>query len=97
MPEILVDIQNVSHRYAVTKQVSVPALCNVSFSIYKGEIFGLVGESGSGKSTMARCLMNICRPTAGSIFMKLVLPGGLILVIPDSIEAVRVICRGRGS
>jgi oligopeptide transport system ATP-binding protein len=33
----------------------------------KGEIFGLVGESGSGKSTVARCIMNIYKPTAGKI------------------------------
>ena len=30
-------------------------------------MFGLVGESGSGKSTVARCVMNIYRPSAGEI------------------------------
>ena len=42
-------------------------LDDVSFQIRKGEIFGLVGESGSGKSTIARCVMNLTRPSHGSI------------------------------
>ncbi len=66
-PEILVDVQDVSHRYRLPGKAEVPALDHVSFQIRRGEIFGLVGESGSGKSTMARCLMNILSPTLGHI------------------------------
>ena len=55
-------------------------------NLKKGEIFGLVGESGSGKSTVARCIMNIYKPTSGNIFykdinilgMKLVESGGYL-------------------
>jgi len=67
MPEVLVDVERVTHEYEVTKRVSVRALDDISFQIFKGEIFGLVGESGSGKSTMARCMMNIYRPLSGRI------------------------------
>lgn len=67
MAEALVDVQQVSHRFRLTKHTVVPALDEVSLQIRRGEIFGLVGESGSGKSTLARCIMNICRPTAGRI------------------------------
>lgn len=67
MPEILVDIQHLTHQFRLTKKIAIKAVDNVSFQIQKGEIFGLVGESGSGKSTVARCLMNICQPTAGKI------------------------------
>ena len=46
------------------------AVDDVSFSLFRGEIFGLVGESGSGKSTVARCVMNLYRPWSGRIFYK---------------------------
>lgn len=46
------------------------AVDDVSFRIYKGEVFGLVGESGSGKSTVANCVMNLCKPDSGEILYK---------------------------
>lgn len=67
MPEILLDVQNLSHVFKLSKHAVIKAVDDVSFQMKKGEIFGLVGESGSGKSTVARCVMNICRPTAGKI------------------------------
>lgn len=60
-------MQNLTHHFQLTKKTVIPAVDNVSFQIYKGEILGLVGESGSGKSTVARCLMNIYHPTAGLV------------------------------
>lgn len=65
--EVLVDVKNLTHQFHLTKKAVIRAVDDLSFQIYKGEIFGLVGESGSGKSTAARCLMNIYRPAAGEI------------------------------
>jgi ABC-type oligopeptide transport system ATPase subunit len=46
---------------------SVRAVDGVSFTVMPGETFGLVGESGCGKSTVARCVLNLIRPTAGQV------------------------------
>ena len=67
MSEILLDIQHLSHVFKLSKHAVIRAVDDVSFQIRRGEIFGLVGESGSGKSTVARCVMNIYKPTAGKI------------------------------
>ena len=68
MSEILLDVQQLSHVFRLNRQFSIRAVDDVSFQLCRGEIFGLVGESGCGKSTIARCIMNVCRPTAGRIF-----------------------------
>lgn len=48
----------------------VRAVDDVSFSIAKGEVYGLAGESGSGKSTIARMIMGLEQPTSGDILIE---------------------------
>ena len=66
-------IEHLSKRFQVrtgvaqTKQY-LNAVSDVSFTIQKGEVFGLVGESGCGKSTTGRLLLQLTRPTAGQVF-----------------------------
>ena len=70
MPDALLSVQHLTHCFRMGKKQILRAVDDVSFDVRRGEIFGLVGESGSGKSTIARCVMNICRPTGGKIFFN---------------------------
>jgi glycine betaine/proline transport system ATP-binding protein len=47
----------------------VPAVCDVSFAVERGEIFVIMGLSGSGKSTVVRCLSRLIEPTEGEVLL----------------------------
>ena len=77
--EILVNVQNIKKHFPlesglianILSKGEIPvvrAVDGVSFTIRKGEIFGLAGESGSGKSTIARLVLRLLELTEGKIF-----------------------------
>lgn len=61
----LLDVRNLEVVYQLRKGL-LKAVDNVSFTIEKGEYFGIVGESGSGKSTLARAILRLL-PKNGKI------------------------------
>lgn len=64
--EPMIQVENLCKRFE-TKGGTVEAAKNISFSIEKGEIFGIIGLSGAGKSTLVRCLNLLERPTSGTV------------------------------
>ena len=54
----------------VRKQEHVHAINGVSFDVMQGEALCVVGESGCGKSTVARTVMGLLNPSAGSIHYR---------------------------
>jgi oligopeptide/dipeptide ABC transporter ATP-binding protein len=74
---VLLEVDGVSKSFPIKRSFSeavrrrpkrsVSAVADVSFSLRAGETLGLVGESGCGKSTLARTVINLYRPTSGSI------------------------------
>lgn len=46
---------------------AIKAVDGINLELYPGEILGLVGESGCGKSTLSRTILQLIRPTGGSV------------------------------
>lgn len=58
MAEAVVNIKNLKKHFPIGKK-TLHAVDGVSFSIQKGQIFGIVGESGCGKSTLGKCVLRL--------------------------------------
>ncbi|MBQ8747994.1 MAG: ATP-binding cassette domain-containing protein [Clostridia bacterium] len=67
--EVLLSVQNLQQYFKLGKR-ELKAVDNVSFDIYKGEVFGLVGESGCGKTTTGRSIIRLYDITGGSVYYK---------------------------
>jgi ABC-2 type transport system ATP-binding protein len=61
----VLNVENISKAFA-----SIKAVNNISFSVAKGEIFGIVGPDGAGKSTLNRMLASISKPDKGRILLN---------------------------
>ena len=66
--EPMIQVENLCKSFS-TKNGTVEAARNISFSIEKGEIFGIIGLSGAGKSTLIRCVNLLERPTHGAVLI----------------------------
>ena len=67
--EVLLSVKNLQQYFKMGKK-ELKAVDNVSFDIFKGEVFGLVGESGCGKTTTGRSIIRLYDITGGSVYYK---------------------------
>ena len=61
----MIEVNNLSKSYGEKNQ-KILAVDNISFSVEKGEIFGLIGPDGSGKTTIFRMLTTVLLPDSGN-------------------------------
>ncbi len=58
--EIVIEVSGLTKKYG-----SFTAVDNLSFKVYKGEVFGFLGPNGAGKTSTIRMLNGLSKPTAG--------------------------------
>ena len=65
MSPAVIEVSSLVKTYGRRSQVR--AVRDVSFQVERGEIFGFLGPNGAGKTTTIRCMLDLIRPTSGSI------------------------------
>ncbi len=61
----MLTVQNLTKEYK-----NVTAVNDISFNVEPGRVFGLLGPNGAGKTTTIRIVLNIIRPTSGSVLFN---------------------------
>ena len=65
--ETLLRVENLVVDFPAGRGRKVSAVANISFDVAPGETLGLVGESGCGKSTTGKAVMQLPKPTRGTV------------------------------
>ena len=65
--KVLLSVQHLEQFFKMGRR-QLKAVNDVSFDVYKGEVFGLVGESGCGKTTTGRSIIRLYDITGGSVY-----------------------------
>ncbi len=68
--ETLLRVEGLTVEFDAGRGRKVHAVSGISFDIAQGETLGLVGESGCGKSTTGRALLQLPKPTSGSVVLN---------------------------
>ena len=63
-PNKIIEVKNLVKHYGNFKAVE-----EVTFDVYKGDVFGFLGPNGAGKSTTIRTILSLIKPTAGEIHL----------------------------
>ena len=74
---VLISVRDLKKHFPITRGIlwqrqvgAVKAVDGLSFDILRGETLGLVGESGCGKTTAGRTILQLYRPTSGSVLFN---------------------------
>lgn len=65
--EAVITVRDLSYVYNRGTTMASEALHEVSFEVYRGELFGIIGHSGSGKSTLIQHFNGLIRPQSGDV------------------------------
>ncbi len=68
--EVMLQVTDLVVEFPAGRGKSVKAVSGISFDVAKGETLGLVGESGCGKSTTGKAVLQLPRPTSGSVVLN---------------------------
>lgn len=60
----IIEVKNLAKHYGKFKAVE-----EVTFDVYKGDVFGFLGPNGAGKSTTIRTILSLIKPTSGEIHL----------------------------
>jgi peptide/nickel transport system ATP-binding protein len=63
-------VEDLVVEFPIGRHAKVSAVAGISFDVMRGETLGIVGESGCGKSTTGRAVMQITRPTSGTVLFE---------------------------
>lgn len=66
----IIKCENLKYLYGAGTPFATNALCDVSFSIEKGEIVGIIGHTGSGKSTLIEHLNGLLKADSGTVYLE---------------------------
>ena len=75
-PLTILEVKNLQVHFPTRKNIFgkatqfFKAVDDVSFTVQQGDIVGLVGESGCGKTTLGRSILQLIKPTSGSIMLE---------------------------
>jgi len=63
--EVILNLDHLTMRFG-----GLMAVNNLSFSVKRGEIFGLIGPNGAGKTTVFNCITQFYKPTSGNVYFR---------------------------
>ena len=69
-PPVVMEIKNLTKKFAVDGGKFLTACDNISIKAYEGQTLGIIGESGCGKSTLVRTILQIHPATSGEVIFE---------------------------